>query len=138
VIILDTNVVSEAMKPEAKPSVIAWLDAQDADQLFLTTITVAELLFGIGSAPSGRRKDTLAAAFEGLVELYEDRILAFDLDAARAFAGIAVNARQAGQSLPLADGYIAAIAAVRGFAIATRDTGPFAAAGVPVINPWTA
>jgi predicted nucleic acid-binding protein len=135
-IVLDTNVVSEAMKPLAHPSVIAWLDAQLAETVYLSAITLAELLFGINCLPAGRRKDALAAAWSGLLDAFGERVLPFDREVATVYADIAARARLAGQGLPVADGYIAATAAVHGYAVATRDTAPFAAAGVQVINPW--
>lgn len=137
-IVLDTNVVSEAMKPEPDPTVRDWLDEQVAETLFLTSVTVAELLFGIGVLPEGRRKQRFALALDGLLGLFDGRILAFDTDAARHYADLAVAARNAGKGFPTPDGYIAAIATAHGFAVATRDTTAFAAAGVPIIDPWKA
>ena len=137
-IVLDTNVVSEAMKPQPHPAVQAWLDQQVAQTLYLSSITLAELWFGIGALPPGRRKDALAQTLEGLLPLFEGRILAFDTEAARHYAERAVRARAAGHGLPTPDGYIAAVAAARGFGVATRDVAPFQAAGVAVINPWAA
>ncbi|MBB4285542.1 type II toxin-antitoxin system VapC family toxin [Roseospira goensis] len=136
-IVLDTNVVSEAMKPAPAPAVRDWLDAQAAETLFLTSVTLAELLFGIGALPDGRRKQTLAKVFDGLLRLFESRILPFDTPAARHYADRAVAARTAGKGFPTPDGYIAAIAAAHGFAVATRDSSAFAAAGIPTIDPWT-
>ena len=136
-IILDTNLVSEAMKPEPDPRMRGWLDAQTAETLYLTSVTVAELLYGIGALPAGRRQSALMAAMQGTIHLFDDRILPFDTDAARGYADLAVKARQAGKGLPTPDGYIAAIARSRGYAVATRDTSPFDAAGVAVFNPWT-
>jgi len=136
VIILDTNVVSEAMKPSADSAVTAWLDAQLADTLYLSAITLAELLFGISSLPTGRRKDLLNALLDDLLAAFEDRVLPFNNAAARAYADLAAKARAAGRGLPIPDGYIAAIAVAHGFAVATRDAAPFEAAGVTVINPW--
>ncbi len=136
-IVLDTNVVSEAVKPESHPSVRAWFDAQVAETLFLPSITVAELLFGIGALPDGRRKDMLAARIDRLLDALAARILPFDTLAARRYADLAVKARAAGQGFPTPDGYIAAIAAAHGFAVATRDATAFNAAGLTVINPWT-
>lgn len=137
-IILDTNVVSEAMKPAPHPNVLAWLDEQAADTLFLSSVTLAELLFGIGPVPAGRRKTAMALALDGLLELFGDRVVAFDTDAARSYADLAVAARAAGKGFPTPDGYIAAIAAARSFVVATRDVSPFEAAGLSVINPWEA
>jgi toxin FitB len=135
-ILLDTNVVSEAIKPDSHPSVRAWLDAQVAETLFLPSITVAELLFGIGTLPEGRRKTLLAARIDGLLDAFAGRILPFDTSAAQAYANLAVRARAAGKGFPTPDGYIAAIAAVHGFSVASRDTSAFRAAGLKVIDPW--
>jgi toxin FitB len=137
-IVLDTNVISEAMKPAPNPAVIAWLNDQPADTLYLTSVTLAELLFGIGALPGGRRKENLALALDGLLALFHDRILHFDVDAARRYADLAVTARAAGRGFPTPDGYIAAIAASRGYVVASRDVAPYAAAGLSVIDPWAA
>ncbi len=135
-IVLDTNVVSEAMRPSPNPAVIGWLDAQAASTLFITAITHAEILFGIAVIAAGHRKDQLNEAYEGIAQLFPGRILAFDDVAARRFATIATAAREAGKAFPLADGLIAAITATHGFAVASRDTGPFEAAKLDVIDPW--
>lgn len=136
-IVLDTNVVSEPMKPAAEPGVAAWLDRQAAETLYLTTTSLAELLVGIDLLPEGRRKDGLAAALAAVLEdLFAGRILAFDRAAAETYAPLVARARAGGHTVSAADAQIAAIAAVRDFAVATRDTMPFAAMGVPVIDPW--
>ncbi len=135
-IVLDTNVVSEAMKPEPHLSVRAWLNDQAAETLYLSSVTLAELLFGIGALPVGKRKDMLAQALDGLMGVFRDRVLPFDIDAARRYAELAVTAKTGGRGFPTPDGYIAAIAVSRGFIVASRDTAPYEAAGVPVINPW--
>jgi hypothetical protein len=134
-ILLDTNVISEAMRAEADLGVCAWLDQQAAETLYISSVTLAELLFGIGALPDGRRKVALAETLNGLLSLFGDRVLAFDADAARQYAGIAVVARAAGKGFPTPDGYIAAIAAAHGFSVATRDGTAFRAAGLKVINP---
>jgi predicted nucleic acid-binding protein len=136
VILLDTNVISEAMKPTPDDTVRAWLDEQAAETLYLSSVTIAELLYGIGALPAGKRQDRLTEALDGLMELFADRVLPFDIAAARRYADLAVKARAAGKGFPTPDGYIAAIAASRGFTVATRDTSAFDAAGVAVINPW--
>ena len=135
-IVLDTNVVSEAMKPEPHPGLTAWLNDQAADTLYLSSVTLAELLFGIAALPAGKRKDKLALALDGLMRLFRNRVLPFDTDAARHYAELAVTARIGGRGFPTPDGYIAAIAASRGFIVASRDTAPYKAANVTVINPW--
>jgi predicted nucleic acid-binding protein len=137
-IVLDTNVVSEAMKPKPDPAVRRWLNEQAAETLYLSSVTLAELLFGIGALPAGKRKDMLAQALDGLMGLFRDRVLPFDTDAARRYAELAVTAKANGRGFPTPDGYIAAIAVSRRFLVASRDTAPYGAAGVPVINPWQA
>ena len=133
---LDTNVGSEAMKPTPTPAVRAWLDAQAAETLYLTSVTMAELLLGIGALPKGRRKDKLSAVLDRVLDIFAERILPFDEAAARRYADLAVSARSAGKGFPTPDGYIAAIAAARGFAVASRDASAFRAAGLEVIDPW--
>lgn len=138
-ILLDTNVVSEPMRSKPDRAVVAWLDAQGVESLYLSTISLAELLLGIESLPAGKRRKTLAATLnEQLITLFGDRIVPFDLSAAEAYANIVLRARRHGHPIAIADGQIAAIAASRRFSVATRDEAPFRAAGVPVINPWTA
>ena len=137
-ILLDTNVVSEAMKPAPDDAVRAWLDEQAAETLFLSSVTIAELMFGIGALPEGKRKERLTEALDGVMELFADRVLPFDVDAARRYADLAVKARTAGKGFPTPDGYIAAIAAAKGFTVATRDNSAFEAANVTVIDPWKA
>lgn len=136
-IILDTNVVSEPMRPVSDPAVQAWLDRQAAETLFLTATGLSELLLGGEILPDGKRKQGLGAALAEMVAaLFEGRILPFDQQAALHYAPIVSRARAEGQTISFADSQIAAIAAAHGLTVATRDTAPFAAAGVPVINPW--
>ena len=136
-IVLDTNVVSEAMKPEPHPAVRAWLNEQAAETLYLSSVTLAELLFGIATVPAGKRKNMLTTALDGLMELFGERVLPFDAQAARHHAELAVKARAGGRGFPTPDGYIAAIAVSRGFMVASRDTAPFEAGGLQIINPWS-
>jgi toxin FitB len=137
-ILLDTNVISEAIKPAPNPGVRAWLDNQVAETLHLSTITIAEMTFGISSLPDGRRKTMLLEALDGVIRLFADRTLPFDEDAAFRYGDLAVKARAAGKGFPTPDGYIAAIAASRGFSIASRDASAFVAAGLEIIDPWVA
>ena len=135
-ILLDTNVISEPMRI-AESKVVEWIDAQPIETLYLSTITVAELRFGISALPAGKRRKTLRTHLEDrLLPLFEGRILPFDLPASNAYAELMARARGAGVAIGTADGYIAAIASTREFAVATRDTSPFEAAGLIVINPW--
>ena len=138
-ILLDTNLVSEPWKPKPDPRVVAWIDAQVVETLFLSSVTVAELRFGIAAMPSGKRRKVLDERLEGdLLPVFVGRVLPFDLDASRAYAELMSKAKIAGQAINMADGYIAAIAAARGLSVASRDVAPFHTAGVPIINPWAA
>ena len=136
-IILDTNVVSEPIKLKSDTTAQEWLDNQVAETLYLTSTSLAELLVGIDVLPLGKRRATLSATVAEVVEkLFGDRILPFDRSAATVYAKLHGRTRASERALSFADGQIAAIAVVRGFAVATRDTAPFEAAGVRVINPW--
>jgi predicted nucleic acid-binding protein len=136
-ILLDTNVVSEPWKIKPDPRVVAWMDAQAVETLFLSAVTVAELRFGIAAMPAGKRREVLHERVEGeLLPVFAGRVLPFDLEASRAYAEIMAKARSAGRAISMADGYIAAIAVARGFVVASRDARAFEAAGVGVINPW--
>jgi predicted nucleic acid-binding protein len=136
-IILDTNVVSEPMRTNGNPAVRDWLDRQAAETLYLTATSLSELLVGIETLLAGKRRDGLADGLERLLlDLFGSRILPFDRQAAVVGAPLIGRARAAGRAMSVADGQIAAIATQRGFSVATRDITPFAAAGVPVINPW--
>lgn len=137
-ILLDTNVISEPLKLSADASVLAWIDAQSIDTLYLSAISLAELRFGIAALPTGKRKETLHLGLEQrILPLFADRILPFDAIASQAYADILSTARAQGRAISTADGYIAATAKRHGFMVATRDASPFEAAGVAVINPWT-
>jgi predicted nucleic acid-binding protein len=138
-IILDTNVVSEPMKPSGAPSVVDWLDRQAAETLYLTAVNLAELLVGVETLPVGKRRVGVGAALSALIaKLFGVRILPFDEDATRTYATLVARARANGVALSVADAQIAAIAASMGFTVATRDTAPFVAAGVPIVDPWRA
>jgi toxin FitB len=137
VILLDTNVVSEPLKLNAEPTVVKWIDAQIIETLYLSTISVTELRYGIWVLPDGKKKQRLRRSFdERILPLFESRILPFDLEAAEICAELRARARAAGQAIGTADSYIAGIAAAKGLTVATRDTQPFEATGVAVINPW--
>jgi toxin FitB len=137
VILVDTNVVSEPLKPRGDPRVVAWLDRQPAETLFISTISVSEILFGIAALAAGKRRNRLAEAFESAVlRLFARRVLSFDLEGARAYASLMSAAHAGGLSISVVDGQIAAIAKANGFSVATRDEAPFRAAGLAVVNPW--
>ncbi|AEG92911.1 type II toxin-antitoxin system VapC family toxin [Ramlibacter tataouinensis] len=138
-IILDTNVVSEPLKPQPEPAVLRWLDAQDPQTLYLTAVNLAELLAGVGALAAGPRRAGLERAFDTQVlPLFDGRILAFDEPAARSFARVAASAQAAGNPIGFADAAVAAIGAANGFLIAARNVRDFRGTGVDVINPWEA
>ncbi|MGC9271644.1 type II toxin-antitoxin system VapC family toxin [Acidiphilium sp.] len=136
-ILIDTNVISEPWKPEPDARVLAWIDSQAIETLYLSVITIVELRFGIASLPVGRRRQVLHDRLEGdVLPLFEGRVVSFDLPISAVYAELMARARSAGKAIGVADGYIAATAARKGFLVATRDTIPFEAAGLTVINPW--
>ena len=137
-ILVDTNVVSEPLRPRGDPRVPDWLDRQIPRTLYISTISVAEILFGVRSLPAGKRRAALATAIEREVQrLFAGRVVPFDLAAARAYAALMSGARAKGATISILDGQIAAIAAANGFDVATRDEAPFRVAGLKTINPWT-
>ena len=136
-IVLDTNVISEPLKPQADSAVIRWLDEQDPETLYLTATVLSEILMGIALLPAGKRKRGMELAMQSLqAKLFAGRFLSFDREAAIAFALLGSRAAAKGYSISVADCQIDSIAAVHGFSVATRDIAPFQAVGVPVINPW--
>lgn len=136
-IVLDTNVLSELWRAEPNPEVLAWIDDQAVETLYLSAITVAELRYGLATMTKGKRRTTYQDRLEHeVLPAFAGRVLPFDLGASEAYAALMTRARTADKAISNPDGYIAAIAALHGFAVATRDVGPFEAAGVAVINPW--
>jgi hypothetical protein len=137
-ILIDTKVISEPMKAHGDANVAAWLDAQVAETLYISAVSLSELLLGIETLPQGKRRKALTTTLADQISaLFGDRVLSFDLSAARAYAAIVSRTRKAGYAISVPDGQIAAIAETHRFAIATRDEAPFRAAGLAVINPWT-
>ena len=136
-IILDTNVVSETMKPVPEPRVIDWLNRQELSTLHLTTVSLAELRFGMARLEPGRRRDDFELRLERmLTEVFPGRVLGFDAAAANAFGALVALAERHGRTVSFLDGAIAAIAAANGYPVATRDVAPFIAMGVDVVDPW--
>ena len=136
-LILDTNVVSELMRPAPDPAVASWGAERATSGLFLTAVTEAELRFGLAVMPLGKRRDGLAKGLERMLETgFGNRVLPFDSGAARAYAGIAAARRQRGRPIAQADCQIAAIARSRGMAVATRNVRDFEDMGIEIFNPW--
>jgi predicted nucleic acid-binding protein len=139
VIVLDTNVISELMRPEPHPGVFAWVAAQPRAMLWTTRINQAEILYGIAALPKGRRRSALATAADAVFEEdFSGRILSFDAGAANSYAALAFARRQAGSPIEGFDALIAAIALTAGASVATRDIKGFEGCGLTLINPWAA
>ena len=138
-ILIDTIVIWEPMRPAPDPRVIEWLGAQALETLYLNTIIVAELRFGVRSLPRGRRRNRLLNDIERQVlPMFAGRVLVFDMAASQAYARLMANARMAGLAISVTDGYIAAIAVANGMKLSTRDTALFEASGLEVVDPWAA
>ena len=136
-ILLDTNVLSEPMRPVPEARVAVWLDAQPLETLYLSAMSVAELRAGVALLPTGKRRTALHEQLEGQVlPLFAGRVLPFDMACTQAYAELLAQVRKAGHGIETADALIAAVALAHGLIVATRDTGPFLAAGLRLINPW--
>ena len=136
-ILLDTNVISEPQRHQPNARVLDWIDAQALETLYLSAITVAELRAGIALIPTGKRRDILHENLEKrLLPMFANRVLSFDMACTKAYAELLAKSRAVGLAVNAPDAFIAAIALANGFTVATRDTSPFEAAGLSVINPW--
>jgi len=138
-VLLDTNVVSELIRKAPDPAVQAWAAGHALEELFFSAVGEAELRYGAAILPAGRRRTTLVSDIEAMLrDAFDDRVLPFDSDAARAYADIAAMHRSAGRPVAPADCQIAAIARSRGMAVATRNVRDFDDVDIEVVNPWTA
>jgi predicted nucleic acid-binding protein len=136
-IIVDTHVVSEAMRPQPSPAVLDWLNAQDSNLLFITTITLAEIGYGLRVLPDGLRRRQLQTRFEQFTaQAFEERVLDFTAAAAHAYAEIMGYRKETGHAMSLPDGQIAGIAFAHGFAVATRNIKDFEDCGIELISPF--
>ena len=137
-IVLDTNVVSEIMRPAPDSTVLSWLNAQVAEELWLNSVVVSELLFGITRLPAGARKRQLADTFAAMLEQdFAGRILPFDLEAAVIYAELAAGCEAKGRPVEMADAQIAAICLAQGAKLATRNLKHFEGLGLGLVNPWS-
>jgi toxin FitB len=135
--IVDTNVVSEMVRPRPDERVVRWFEVTDARRFWLAAPVLAEVLTGIAMLPPGRRQRTLDAAMRSaLARIFQGRFLAFDRAAASAYATLVAAARRAGTAVSMGDAQIAAIATVHALPVATRDAAPFRAMGLDVVDPW--
>lgn len=138
-IILDTNVLSALMQKAPDAPVIAWLDRQPAESVWITSITLFESRLGIALLPKGRRRQTLDAAFSRLLkEDLENRVLDFDADAAAEAALLAAARQKSGRPVDMRDTQIAGIAIARHATLATRNVRHFQDLKIPVVDPWAA
>ena len=136
-IVLDTNVLSELLRPIPEPKVLTWLDAQPRSALFTTTVTQAEILYGVGVLPKGQRRSTLLKAVQAIfVADMAGQVLCFDSDAANAYGRIAASRRAQGRPISQFDALIAAVTQSRGASLATRNVKDFESCGIQVIDPW--
>jgi len=136
-IVLDTNVVSEALRLNPADAVKRWMRAQASTSLFTTTICEAEILYGLALMPAGRRRAALEESVEAIFRVdFADRILPFDSTAARAFADISATRRRLGRPIGAFDAQIAAIARTHGAAVATRNVRDFDDCGIAIVSPW--
>lgn len=134
-IVLDTNVISELCRPAPAPTVVDWLATQDRDAVFITSVTAAELLYGVQILPSGQRREQLVQAMEGIIEEFERRVLPFDEDAARVYAVIAAERKALGRPIAQFDAMIAAICRLHDAMLATRDVRDFEHCGIALLDP---
>ncbi len=136
-IILDTNVISEPLRPRPDPVVLQWLDRQSPATLFVTTISQAELLAGVSALPAGKRRTELRKVVDTeLVRLFADRILPFGRRSAEAYAEVVNAANGAGNPIDFADAAIGAIALEHDYLLATRNVSDFKGTSVKLLNPW--
>ena len=137
-IILDTNVISEPLKPSPDPAVIRWLDRQSPATLYVTTISQAELLAGVSALPAGRRRTELRKVIDKeLSFLFEDRVLRFGERSAEAYAQVVPAANAAGNPIDFADAAIGAIAIEHNYILATRNVADFKGTSIKLLNPWS-
>jgi predicted nucleic acid-binding protein len=135
-IVVDTNVLSEVMKPSPAPAVVVWLAGVELEGLFTTVVNEAEIRLGIELLPNGRRKRELQEAAERIIALFDIRILSFDSMATQYFAQIVAGRRRMGQPIDDLDAQIAAVARSHHMALATRNVLDFHGTGIKVLDPW--
>ncbi len=136
-IVLDTNIISEIMRPRPSVNVTDWLNAQVTHQLYITSITIAEVLYGLQILPEGKRRRKLEQGFETFIaNAFDQRILVFDEQAGRKYAELMAYRKKTGRPMSLPGGQIASIARVHGFSVATRNIADFESCGLQLINPF--
>lgn len=137
-IVLDTNVLSELIRPTPLPRVVRWVDEQEGAELVITSITAAELRAGVGLLPRGRRKDTITTEVERLIsDVFGGYVLPFDADSSSHYADIVARVRRRGRAMSSLDIQIAAICRQQGATLATRNITDFEAVTLPIVDPWS-
>jgi predicted nucleic acid-binding protein len=138
-ILLDTNVVSEVMKTQPAEAVVAWLNSQDSERLYVSAVTIGEITYGLRILPDGKRRSGLRERFERFVVLaFDQRVLAYDESAARVYGELMGDRKELGLPMSVPDGQIAAIARLNHLAVATRNVLDFGHCGIDVLNPFEA
>ena len=136
-IVLDTDVVSELMRAAPEPGVLTWLNAQATHELWLNSVVVSDLLYGVARLPEGARKQQLAQTVSAMLdEDFMGRVLPFDLESAVIYAELVANQERQGHALAMADAQIAAICLAHGAVLATRNVKHFGGLGLSLLNPW--
>lgn len=136
-ILLDTNVVSEVMKSRPEAAVVAWLNGQHSEKLFVSAITIGEIAYGLRILPDGKRRSDLGQRFERFVaQAFDQRVLAYDEMAARIYGELMGDRRERGRPISISDGQIAAIARLNHLAVATRNVADFEDCGIDLVNPF--
>ena len=136
-IVLDTNIISEMMKTSPSLQVMTWIDEQTVSELFITTITIAEIVYGLHALPAGHRRNQLEDAFHNTISsAFEYRVLGFDELSAHRYGQLMADRKKLGRPLAILDGQIAAIAYINKFKIATRNMADFYECGLGLINPF--
>jgi hypothetical protein len=136
-ILLDTNIVSEVMKTQPAEAVVAWLNGQDSEKLYVSSVTIGEITYGLRILPDGKRRAGLRERFERFVALaFEQRVLAYDESAARIYGDLMGDRKELGLPMSVPDGQIAAIARLNHLAVATRNVVDFKNCGIDVVNPF--
>ncbi len=135
-LILDSSILAEVIKPAPNPKIGGWLGGQPRDDLYTTSLAQADILYSVERLPPGKRRSDLLIAVVEIFAFFEKRVLAFDTDAARALPQIVLNRKMMGAPIEMANAMLAAITRSRGAILATRTTEPYSGCGIRVVNPW--
>ncbi len=136
-ILVDTNIISELMKPRPSQTVVEWFDNTDPVTVFVSTVTIGEIIYGLNLLPQGKRRQQLTKAFQAVIaEAFSQRIVSFDEAAALIYGELMAQRQKMGRPMAIGDGQIAAIASARGYILATRNVRDFEDCGLTLVNPF--